>query len=192
MIRMSAWLGFGESSLPGSWRAIYSLYPHVTEREKERTRPLCLLRRAPILSWESHPHDQVWQCQPLSCVQLCNSTGCSPPSSAVHEISQARILEGIAISFSREGIQPGSPPALQVDSLPAEPPRNPHSHDLTTSQTLHLLIPSQKGLGIQHMNFEETHTCTWSINLKEGSQSPRASHTLYDFLYVKGPEWANP
>ena len=33
---MSTWLGFGESSLPGSWRAIYSLYPHVTERERER------------------------------------------------------------------------------------------------------------------------------------------------------------
>ena len=35
------------------------------------------------------------------------------------------------------------------------------------------------------MNFEETHTCTRSINLREGSQSPRASHTLYDFLYVQ-------
>ena len=45
----------------------------------------------------------------------------SPPGSSVHGISQARILEWVAISFSREspdpGIKPASP-ALQVDSLP--------------------------------------------------------------------------
>ena len=32
----------------------------------------------------------------------CNPTDCSPPASSVHWISQARILEWIAISFSRE------------------------------------------------------------------------------------------
>ena len=30
---------------------------------------------------------------------------CSPPGSSVHEISQARILEWVAISFSRESPQ---------------------------------------------------------------------------------------
>ena len=43
----------------------------------------------------------------------------------VHGILQARILELVAISFSRDlpdpGIKPVSP-ALQADSLPAEPP----------------------------------------------------------------------
>ena len=52
---------------------------------------------------------------------------CSLPGSSVHEIFQARILEWVAISFSRgspnPGIKPGSP-ALQADSLPAEPPGN--------------------------------------------------------------------
>ena len=42
---------------------------------------------------------------------------CSPPGSSVHEIFQARILEWVAISFSRGssqlGIEPGSP-ALQI------------------------------------------------------------------------------
>ena len=37
-----------------------------------------------------------------SCPTLCNSTDCSPPGSSVHGISQARILEWVAISFSRE------------------------------------------------------------------------------------------
>ena len=48
---------------------------------------------------------------------------CSPPGSSVPEISQARILEWVAISFSRPGIESGSP-ALLVDSLLMELPRN--------------------------------------------------------------------
>ena len=37
---------------------------------------------------------------------LCDPMDCSPPGSSVHEISQARILEWVVISFSRESIQP--------------------------------------------------------------------------------------
>ena len=36
-----------------------------------------------------------------SCLTLCDPMDCSPPGSSVHGISQARILERIAISFSR-------------------------------------------------------------------------------------------
>ena len=36
-----------------------------------------------------------------SCPTLCNLIDCSPPGSSVHEIFQARILEWVAISFSR-------------------------------------------------------------------------------------------
>ena len=35
-----------------------------------------------------------------SCQTLLPPVGCSPPGSSVHEISQARILEWLAISFS--------------------------------------------------------------------------------------------
>ena len=50
---------------------------------------------------------------------------CSPPGSSVHGIFQARILEWVAISFSRGSSPPGiesSPgsPALQADPLPTE------------------------------------------------------------------------
>ena len=46
------------------------------------------------------------------CPILCNSTDCSPPGSSVHGILQARILEWVAISFSRgifpaQGLNPG-------------------------------------------------------------------------------------
>ena len=37
---------------------------------------------------------------------FCNPRDCSPPGSSVHGIFQARILECVAISFSRESSQP--------------------------------------------------------------------------------------
>ena len=39
--------------------------------------------------------------QLLNCVRLCNTIDHSPPGSSVHRISQARVLEWVAISFSR-------------------------------------------------------------------------------------------
>ena len=41
-----------------------------------------------------------------SCLTLCNPVDCSPPGSSVHGISQARILEWVAISSSRGSSQP--------------------------------------------------------------------------------------
>ena len=38
---------------------------------------------------------------PKLCLTLCDPVNCSPPGSSVHRISQARILEWAAISFSR-------------------------------------------------------------------------------------------
>ena len=54
---------------------------------------------------------------------------CSPPGSSIHGILQARILEWVAISFSRDlldtGIKPRSP-TLQAVSLMSEPPGKPN------------------------------------------------------------------
>ena len=55
------------------------------------------------------------------CPTLCHPMDCSLPGSSVHGILQARILEWVAILFSRGSSQPESP-ALQTDSLPPEPP----------------------------------------------------------------------
>ena len=41
-----------------------------------------------------------------SCPTLCDPTDCSPPGSPVHGIFQARVLEWVAISFSRESSLP--------------------------------------------------------------------------------------
>ena len=40
------------------------------------------------------------------CLTLCNPMDCGPPGSSVHGILQARILEWVAISFSRRSFQP--------------------------------------------------------------------------------------
>jgi len=40
-----------------------------------------------------------------SCLTLCNPMDCSPPGSSVHGILQARILEWVAIPFSRGSSQ---------------------------------------------------------------------------------------
>ena len=55
----------------------------------------------------------------------CDAMDYSPPGSSVHGVSQARILECLAISFSRGLTDPGTKlrsPALQADSLPTKPP----------------------------------------------------------------------
>ena len=60
-----------------------------------------------------------------SCSTLCDPMDCGPPGSSVHGILQARILEWVAISFSRGSSQPRDQtwsPTLQADSLPSEPP----------------------------------------------------------------------
>ena len=41
-----------------------------------------------------------------SCLTLCDPMHCSTPGSSVHGILQARILESVAISFSRGSSQP--------------------------------------------------------------------------------------
>ena len=68
----------------------------------------------------------------LSHVRLCNPMDCSPPGSSVHGVFQARVLEWVAISFSRESSQPrdGTQHLLhllhwQVDSSAQAPPKKP-------------------------------------------------------------------
>ena len=62
-----------------------------------------------------------------SCLTLCDTMDCSLPGSSVLGIFQARILEWVVIpiyrgsSQLREQNQVSSSPALQADSLPAEP-----------------------------------------------------------------------
>lgn len=53
--RVPAVSGSGEGWLPGLWRAILLLCPRMTQRELVPFPPL----RAPIPSWEPHPHNLI-------------------------------------------------------------------------------------------------------------------------------------
>ena len=63
-----------------------------------------------------------------SCPTLCDLTDSSPPGSSVHGMLQVRIVEWSPCpppgDLPDSGIEPRSP-ALQADSLPAEPQRKP-------------------------------------------------------------------
>ena len=69
-----------------------------------------------------------------SCPTLWDHRDYSPLDSSVHGISQARILEWVAISSSRESSRESGmeleSPALQTDSILSEnPPRKPHIYN---------------------------------------------------------------
>ena len=109
-----------------------------------------------------------------SCVTL-QPMDCSPPSSSVHGITQARILEQVNISFSRGSSQPRIDPrvklrfpALQADSLPFEPLGKPmitYSVQFSSVQSLsHVQLCdamncSTPGLPVHHQlpEFTQTH-----------------------------------
>ena len=68
--------------------------------------------------------------QPVTqpCLTLCDPMNCSPSDTCVHGILLARIMKWFALPSTRDLPQPGiksRSPALQVDSLPSEPPGKP-------------------------------------------------------------------
>ena len=68
-----------------------------------------------------------------SCLTLCDPMDCSPPGSSVHGIIPARILEWVAISYSRRSSQPRLNPCLL---------HLPHYRQITDS-TLHRFYITQ-------------------------------------------------
>ena len=81
------------------------------------------------------------------CLTFCNPKNCSLPGSSVHGILQARILEWVAILFSRDlpnpGIEPRSP-TLQADSLPSEPSWTPKNIGVGSLSLLQQIFPTQE------------------------------------------------
>ena len=61
----------------------------------------------PLLLHLTNIFSQLYACSVAqSCLTLCNPMDCSPPGSSVHGILPARILEWVAISFSRGSFWP--------------------------------------------------------------------------------------
>ena len=97
-----------------------------------------------------------------SCLTLCDSMDCSPPGFSVHRIPQARILEWVAISFSRGSSWPRDWTCFSCIAgrfFTAEPPRNPMgwivspqihvlNEVLTPSSTIFACFECIKSLGL--------------------------------------------
>ena len=84
-----------------------------------------------------------------SCLTLCD-----PMDYTVPEILQARILEWVAFPFSRDLPNPGIKPrslALQVDSLPAEPPGKPKNTGVGSLSLLQwIFLTQESNWGLLH------------------------------------------
>ena len=97
-------------------------------------------------AWKTGPVNQ-WSCSVVS--DSCNTMDCSLPDPSIHEIFQARVLEWVAISFSRGlpdlGIEPRSP-ALQADTLPSELPGKPTLMKVTYNHPVNWARSLQKQL----------------------------------------------
>ena len=80
------------------------------------------------------------------CLTLHNPMDRSLPSSSAHGILQARILEWVAVSFSRGSSQPRIKPlppaalALKVDSLPLSHQGSPHYKIKTINLMMQFIV----------------------------------------------------
>ena len=108
-----------------------------------------------------------------SCLTLCNPRDCSPLGSSVHGILQARILEWIAISFSRGSSHPRDWTRVsctgrhwQADSLPAEPPGKPRATRLQCEKFLNCLH-RRKEAKMVHFHFSDfwKHRPRWTSDV---------------------------
>ena len=99
-----------------------------------------------IVGCEQHP----CCCSHSGMSTLCDPVDYSPPGSSVRGILQASVLERVAMPISRGSSpprdKPGSP-ALQAESLPAEPPGKPLRASLVSVHQIPGTPPSGEGNG---------------------------------------------
>ena len=90
------------------------------------------------------------------CLTLCNTMDCSLPGSSVCELSQARILEWVAIFFSRGSSQPRD--RARISRLtgrffPTEPLGKPHKEDGKPHKDRKLLLGFKSMSDRRHLHF---------------------------------------
>ena len=92
----ASWLGFCWDSLTKP-RLLIGLY-HITSYFE-------IFRNYFLMAFLGYP-----------CLLACDPLDCSPPGSSVHGVLQARILEWVSISFSREYSRPSDRTCVSCDS----------------------------------------------------------------------------
>ena len=123
---------------PGLGRQLHSqsVAPFVPRKRQLLATPWTAALQAPLSMGFSR--QEYWSGVPLpspqslkSCPKICYLINCSSPGSSVHGIFQARILQWVAISLSKDlpdpGIEPTSP-ELAGRFFTTEPPGKPIWH----------------------------------------------------------------
>ena len=114
-----------------------------------------------------------------SCPTLCNPMDYSPPGSSVHEILQARILEWVAIFFSRGSCQPRDQTRVSCIAggfFTIEPPghlRQRHS-DKSETKTVHYHL------------YEESKKCNILVNIIKKKQTHRYREQTSGYQWGEG------
>ena len=114
---------------------------------------------------------------------------CNPPGSSVHGVSQARVLEWIAVSFSRGSSRPrdqARSPTLKADSSLSEPQRSLEGYlpPLEIRKEHREDVKMQRKASDVHT---PTASCTHSrpANIPEGHLRERPAQALPAALLVK-------
>ena len=95
----------GHSSDKNTGAGCHALLQGIFLTQGQNSCLLCLLHwQEGSLPLETHLESESEVTQ--SCPTLCDPMHCSPPGSSIHGIFQARVLEWVAISFSRGYSQP--------------------------------------------------------------------------------------
>ena len=143
-----------------------------------------------------------------SCLTLCDPMDCSLPGFSIHGIFQARILEWVAISFSRRSSNPGIKPrfpALQADALPSEPLGNNGMTNLDSIIKTQRLYFANKGPSSQSYGFSSIHVwmweldykdswvlknwCFWTVVLEKSLESPLDSKEIQSVHRIENQSW---
>ena len=114
----------------------------------------------------------------VTVVQSC-PTLCDPVDYTVHGILQIRILEWVVCPFSRGSSHPKDQtrsPALQADSLPAEPKGKPKNTAVSTLSFLQRIFQTQESnMGLLH--------CRWSLYQLSYQGSPKGVQKENKYTY---------
>ena len=164
-IRVPACLGSGECPFPGyvlTWPSLSfspTLWVSLSVRRSHVSSSSSKTRDTIMMGPPTWPHlTLVKVLVTQSCLTLCDPVDCSPPGSSVHGLSQAGILEWVAIPFSRESSQPRDWTLVSYTAgrfftiwATGEAPSNPNYLPKASPPN-----PTTLGAELQHMDFLET------------------------------------
>ena len=124
----------------GLWKAVYALNQHLISGGVSFITKILRSGNQGV-EMEAVPFTSTLKVKSESENRLVHLTLCDPKDYTIHGILQARILEWVVFPFSRGSSQPRSP-ALQEDSLPAEPQGTPKNTGVSSLSLLQGIFPT--------------------------------------------------